>query len=39
MGKMNIFDLKDLSEKEEVVRILTENENVNWTDYGLAGIR
>ena len=28
MGKMNIFDLKDLSEKEEVVRILTENENV-----------
>ena len=25
---MNIFDLKDLSEKEEVVRILTENENV-----------
>lgn len=28
MGKMNIFDLKDLSEKEEIVRILTENENV-----------
>ena len=27
-GKMNIFDLKDLSEKEEVVKILTENENV-----------
>ena len=25
---MNIFDLKDLSEKEEVVKILTENENV-----------
>ena len=25
---MNIFDLKDLSEKEEVVKILSENENV-----------
>ena len=26
--KMNIFDLKDLSEKEEIVEILTGNENV-----------
>ena len=25
---MNIFDLKDLSEKEEIINILTENENV-----------
>ena len=25
---MNIFDLKDLSEKEEVVRILAEGKNV-----------
>ena len=25
---MNIFDLKDLSEKEEVIKILLENENV-----------
>ena len=26
--KMNIFDLKELSEKEEIVKILSENENV-----------
>lgn len=25
---MNIFDLKELSEKEEIVKILAENENV-----------
>ena len=25
---MNIFDLKDLSEKEEVIRILAEGKNV-----------
>ena len=25
---MNIFDLKELSEKEEIVKILDENENV-----------
>lgn len=28
MEKINIFDLKDLSERKEVVKILTENENV-----------
>ena len=28
MEKINIFDLKDLSERKKVVKILTENENV-----------
>ena len=28
MEKINIFDLKDLSERKEVVKILTKNENV-----------
>ena len=27
-GKMNIFDLRDLSEKEEIIKILAENENI-----------